>query len=171
MTVSSANPQASHSEAPRSVVELVRWIYLGGRTGLLEVEQDGGKRRLYFRRGELYLPGAHPLAVLLKPRLHAEDNRSGFGADSEMINLLGRIARTVAMWGGPQVNFHEGEQHLPRGLLGPFPTSLVVMEQAVAGVPAEDLLHRLGGDSVRLRAVRSEFRVALSERAQEGDGP
>lgn len=156
MTVSSANPPRSPSEAPRSVVELVRWIYLGGRTGLLEVEQDGGKRRLYFRRGELYLPGAHPLAVLLKPRLQAEENRGGFGGDSELVGLLGRIARTVATWDGPQIDFHPGEQLLPRGLLGPFPTSLVVMEQAVADFSDEDLRRRLGGDSVRLRAVRSD---------------
>lgn len=158
MTSSRARHDATPGgAAPQdSVVELVRWIYLGERTGLLEVEQAEGKRRLYFRRGELYLPGAHPLAVLLKPRLEAAENRAGFGEDTELLNLLGRIARTVATWNGADVRFREGAEHLPQGLLGPFPTSLVVMEQAVADVPAAELRRRLGGDQVRLRAVRSD---------------
>jgi len=156
MSVSRPHSQASPADAPRTVIGLVRWIYLGGRTGVLEVDQDGGTRKLYFRRGELYLPGAHPLAVLLKPRLRSTESSSAFGEDSEMVGLLGRIARTVAIWDGPRVGFREGEEHLPRGLLGPFPTSLVVMEQAVADVSSEDLRERLGGDSIRLRAVRSD---------------
>lgn len=154
----SKHPQAT-SEVPRTVVGLVRWIYLGGRTGLLEVEQEGGKRRLYFRRGELFLPGAHPLAVLLKPRLQSTESSRGFGEDREMVGLLGRIARTVATWDGPQLRFREGDEHLPRGLLGPFPTSLLVMEQAVAEVSAEELRDRLGGDSIRLRAVRTDAEI------------
>jgi curved DNA-binding protein CbpA len=154
---SSSEPsRATGSDTPRTVVELVRWIYLGGRTGLLEVAQEEGRRRLYFRRGELYLPGAHPLAVLLKPRLRAKEDRSSFGEDSELVSLLGRIARTVATWNGTEVLFHEGEEHLPRGLLGPFPTSLVVMEQAVADVSEDELRQRLGGNPVRLRAVRTD---------------
>lgn len=148
--------EPSRTEAPRNVVDLVRWIYLGGRTGMLEVAQEEGRRRLYFRRGELYLPGAHPLAVLLKPRLRAPGERTGLGEDSELVGLLGRIARTVATWNGTEILFHEGEEHLPRGLLGPFPTSLVVMEQAVAAVAASELRRRLGGDPVRLRAVRTD---------------
>ena len=156
---SSSDPsraEPSRTEAPRNVVDLVRWIYLGGRTGLLEVAQEEGRRRLYFRRGELYLPGAHPLAVLLKPRLRAPGDRTGLGEDSELVALLGRIARTVATWNGTEILFHEGEEHLPQGLLGPFPTSLVVMEQAVTGVARSELRQRLGGDGVRLRAVRTD---------------
>lgn len=152
----SSRAEPSRAEPPRNVVELVRWIYLGGRTGLLEVAQEEGRRRLYFRRGELYLPGAHPLAVLLKPRLRAPGDRSGFGEDSELVGLLGRIARTVATWDGTEILFHEGEEHLPQGLLGPFPTSLVVMEQAVTGVAPSELRRRLGEDGARLRAVRTD---------------
>lgn len=154
--------EASAGAPPRDtpVAAHVRRIYLGGRTGGLEVVQTEGRRRLWFRRGDLYLPGAHPMAVLLEPRLAAATDRASLGRDPNLRSLMERIADTISAWHG-EVRFLDGERHLPQGLLGPLPTSLVVMYQAQREAEGHEtsvaeVEERLGGASVRLRAVRTD---------------
>ena len=55
-----------------SIVEVIRNIYLDGRTGTLEIEHEDKKRRFYFVSGELHLPGSHGLAQRLGELLQVE---------------------------------------------------------------------------------------------------
>lgn len=161
----------------RDLAELIRAVYLGSRTGLLEIEHPTGRRRLYFSRGQLYLPAAHPLAVLLKPHLSAlaaarsSDGSVEWRRDPQLADLMARIAHAIHNWRDGTLHFRDGEQHLPQGILGPLPTSLLVMEQAVAGLDDEQLRARLGGEDSRLRSVRADPHIArvacLAEEDQE----
>lgn len=151
----------------RSLAQRIRRIYLGGRTGRLEIAAPGGGRRqLFFLSGELYLPGAHPLAVLIEPHLAARrgqlagETSEPVSVNPELAGLMARIASTVSSWEGGEWSFHEGRQELPRGVLGPLPTPLLVMDQAVEGHDAAVLRARLGSEEGRFRAVRSDPEIA-----------
>lgn len=157
MTETNEDGSVTAEEAPRSVVAAVRWVYLGRRTGVLEVQQEEGLRRLFFRNGELYLPSAHPLGVLIRPRLErARQSPGGAGRDEDLVRLVERIAETVATWEGGETSFQPGPGSLPQGLLGPIPSSLMVMTQAVTGLATDELMDRLGGQGARFKAVRTD---------------
>lgn len=151
----------------RALAERIQRIYLGGRTGRLEITAEGGRRQLYFHLGELFLPGSHPLAVLIKPHLKARAAARSSGAAAPaapvspgLVGLIERIAATITGWEAGEYHFYEGREELPQGLLGPLPTSLLVMDQAVEGFDEAALRARLGSQEGRFRAVRFDPQIA-----------
>ena len=167
--------------APPLLTEAVRDIYFERKSGVVEVaadaanpaEAEGSKRRLFFVDGELHLPAVHALAKKLAPHLPLwpdRPSRSGApspsswmtGAKSEVKELMTRIARLVAGWQGLPYSFFEGRHALPPGLVGPLPTSFLLMEWAVAGRTEVEQLADLGGPGVQLVAAGSGVSPALA---------
>ena len=167
--------------APPPLTDAVRDIYVKRKSGVVEVAADaadgsdgeGAKRRLFFVEGELHLPAMHALAKKLAPHLPLWPDRparSGTpppsswmgGARSEVKDLMTRIARLVAGWQGLPYSFFEGRQSLPPGLIGPLPTSFLLMEWAVADRGEVEMLADLGGPEVQLVAAASGVSPALA---------
>ena len=167
--------------APPPLTQAVRDLYFERQSGVLEVAADatqvadveGSKRRLFFVDGELHLPAMNPLAQKLAPHLPLwpdRPSRSGTpspsswitGAKSEVKELMTRIARLVAGWQGSPYSFFEGRHALPPDLVGPLPTSFLLMEWAVAGRGEAEQLVDLGGPEVQLVAAGTSVTPALA---------
>lgn len=137
----------------------IRSIYLSAETGLLEVRLDRAdpeRRRLFFQRGELYLPAGHPLAQRAEELLA---DRTAV-AEVELLSFVARVAAAVASWREGEVTWLPGAEHLARRLVGPLPTLHLVMELAVAGKSGVELLAGLGGSGARLVAAEVDARLA-----------
>ena len=167
--------------APPPLTQAVRDIYFDRKSGVVEIAADaaqvadaeGSKRRLFFVDGELHLPAMSSLAKKLAPHLPLWPDRpsrsSGptpsswiTGAKSEVKDLMTRIARLVAGWQGSPYSFFEGRHSLPPDLVGPLPTSFLLMEWAVADRGEAEQLVDLGGPEVQLVAAGTGVTPALA---------
>lgn len=158
----------------RSVINIIRQIYLEKRSGVLDLEQQGNRRRFHFLNGELYLPGSHPLAKRVDAFLDSEGKLKGtqklqgssaVGVDGErhdsqtgrkealqqLEQLVQRIVEVLTEWREGRFTFEPSEEP-PADLAGPLPTAYLVMEGAVRNVDEGTLLRRLGGEETLLVA-------------------
>ncbi|MEM9290604.1 MAG: DnaJ domain-containing protein [Acidobacteriota bacterium] len=159
-----------------SLLGLVATVYQGRHTGVLEVLVGGEPRRFHFRSGELHLVNGHPLAQRLASFLSEESQYETRGVDlddtaaydprraqrfqdsrpaavrEELESLVARIARFLAQLEGGRHHFRVSEELAAEDLVGPLPTSLLVMELAVLDKTDERLLSALGGPEQRLQA-------------------
>lgn len=155
----------AYSAPPRegALRQLLKAIHLERLTGILEVKMAGETRRFYFIEGGLHLVDGHALAQRLAALLEEEPKPSpdgGAGEPSpmsgarrrELRNLVGRIAGFLMQLEVGKARFLEGNDAHPEALVGPLPTGLLVMEMAVKGVAADEILERIGGPEVRIVA-------------------
>lgn len=123
--------------------EVVRSLFLERATGVLEVNVESGKRRLFFVDGELHLPPSNPMALQIAKQLAA-------GADdAELEEWMGRVATVIDGWREGSFNFDPGREAVPPDAVGPLPTPDLVMAAAVIDRDESVLLARLGGETVR----------------------
>ncbi len=123
--------------------DVVRSLFLERATGVLEVNVESGKRRLFFVDGELHLPPSNPMALQIAKKL-AE------GADeAELEEWMGRVAAVIDSWREGSFQFDPGRAAVPPDAVGPLPTPDLVMAAAVIERSEPALLARLGGENVR----------------------
>lgn len=145
--------------AERPVLEVLRALHERGASGVLEIDPAGHRRRLFFREGELHLPGGHPLARRLTGQL-AELGGGASGVREttrrQLFDLVERIVTVLLDWRRGEFRFFEGQGALPADLVGPLPTRRLIMIGSTHGADDAELARRLGGDSARLVAAASE---------------
>lgn len=123
---------------------------------MLEVHLEDQRRLLFFKGGDLFLPGVHPLA-----RRAAELLADGSPiAEVELLSFLTRIATTLRTWRHGEARFLAGNEYLASGLVGPLPSLHLVMELAVIGRTSAELVAGLGGPGATLKATRVDQRLA-----------
>ncbi|MGE0639089.1 MAG: DUF4388 domain-containing protein [Thermoanaerobaculia bacterium] len=151
--------------AETPILDVVRSIHVAGGSGTLEIDAAGQKRRLFFRSGQLFLAASHPLARKLGnlvERLRVqEDGKANVvptveqtEARKQVLEIVQRMAQVVADWREGSYSFDGSESALPAELVGPLPTSRLVMEGATIGLTESALVDRLGGPAARLVSVR-----------------
>lgn len=123
--------------------DVVRSLFLERATGVLEVNVESGKRRLFFVDGELHLPPSNPMAREITQRLAAG------ASDAELEEWMGRVATVIDGWREGSFQFDPGRAAVPPDAVGPLPTPDLVMAAAVIDRDEGALLSRLGGESVR----------------------
>jgi tetratricopeptide (TPR) repeat protein len=131
----------------RSLISIVRRVYIGRRSGELHLEGDGRSERFFFEGGDLYLPAAHPLA-----------NAAAAAASAQ---LAQRLAAVWRLWTEGSYEFSEGLKRQPGEWVGPLPTGQVLMEEAVADRDEFHLLRQLGGQEHELVAVDPDRQAGL----------
>ncbi len=131
----------------RPLIDVVRGIYRGRRSGELRLEADGRRERLYFENGDLYLPAAHALAAAV--------------GEAPPRQLARRLAEGWSGWTAGSYEFLEGRERSGAEWVGPLPTAHVLMEEAVAGKNDFQLLRQLGGQESEFVAVAPERQAAL----------
>ncbi|MEZ5313016.1 MAG: DUF4388 domain-containing protein [Thermoanaerobaculia bacterium] len=125
--------------AETPILDVVRSIHVAGGSGTLEIDVAGQKRRLFFRSGQLFLAASHPLARRLgelvgtcgprrmgRRRSFPRWSRPKLGSRSS--EIVQRMAQVVADWREGSYAFDGSESALPAELVGPLPTSRLVME-------------------------------------------
>ncbi len=139
-----------HIEGTKPLVSVVRSVYLGRRSGLVEVVRDDDEPiGLFFRQGELYLDRDDPMALKISPLL-ARAGGERPAADPELGSAVAALARELSPHPGVEAKFR-GDQAIVVELIGPLPTVLFVQELAIHGCDEDRLLGRLGGEGVQLR--------------------
>lgn len=151
--------------AERPILDVLRTLHGRGASGVLEIDPAGHRRRLYFRDGELHLPGSHPLARKLAEQvsdLRAAQHgaMTGSGALEEtrrrLLELIERIVAVVLDWRRGAFRFVEERSALPADLVGPLPTRRLIMVAATHEADDAELSRDLGGEAARLVAAASE---------------
>ena len=149
----------------RPIVEVIRQIHLGRLSGELEIRQGDNKRRFVFSDGELFLPSSHALAQrldeLLSPKGDDEDTgpislHRASSESEELRTIVGRIVDVLRDWTTGEYEFVAGDMSVADGMIGPLPTSYLIMEGSVRGLSEAELLERLGGESGLLVATRAQ---------------
>ncbi len=138
------------SEIAGSLAAVVRSVYLGRRSGLVEVDVGDEQVGLFFRHGELYLDRDDPTALKISPLL-ARAGSERPAADPELGNAVEALARELGP--RPDVEAKFSGQRVVVELVGPLPTVRFVQELAVHGCDESQLLQRLGGESEQLRTT------------------
>lgn len=151
--------------AEQPILEVLRALHARSASGVLEIDPSGQRRRLYFREGELQLPGGHPLARGLAAQVaavRAAQAAAGGGlAEAEpvrqrLLELVERIVAVVLEWRRGGFRFVEGVGALPVELVGPLPTRRFLMIGTSLGADEPELLRRLGGEAAKLVASLRE---------------
>ncbi len=130
------------------LVFVVRSVYLGRRSGLVEVGIGDEPTGLFFRRGELYLDRDDPVALKISPLLARAESRRP-ASDPELGGAVEALARELGPEPDVQAKFR-GDHAIVVELVGPLPTVRFVQELAIHGCSEEQLTERLGGESARL---------------------
>ncbi len=133
-----------------SLAETARTVYLRQSTGVIEYREGG--ECLYFRDGDLYLVRDHPRAAELEEVLSGSAANPRPAADPELRRLTLALAGELAPDSGSPARFNGGSSTFPGELVGPLPGVLLVMELAVRGCGEQELLARLGGETVRFQS-------------------
>ncbi|MCP3964478.1 MAG: DnaJ domain-containing protein [bacterium] len=141
---------AENAPASEPFAVVVRSVYLGRRTGCVEVELGEEPIRLFFRDGELHLDRDESTALQISPLLAAAD-RERPAADPELSHAVEALARDLCPEPEVQARFRE-DQSIVVELVGPLPTVRFVQELAVHGCDEEQLVGRLGGNALKLRS-------------------
>ncbi len=148
----------------QDLFERIQLLHSEGATGVLEVQLGPGKRRLFFRDGEIYLGASHPLAQklahylqVLKSKQSADDaavreTREG------LLGLVQRMSAVISEWRGSPLRFEEGVSRLPIDLVGPLPTLRLVMRGASLGCGIAELERASGWPQQRWIAPASQPR-------------
>ncbi len=131
------------------LASVVRSVYLGRRSGLVEVELDDEQVGLFFRHGEIYLDRDDPTALKISPLL-ARAGSDRPAADPELGNAMEALARELGPRPDVEAKFN-GDKAIVVELIGPLPTVRLVQELAIHGCDESQLLERLGGESEQLR--------------------
>ena len=149
----------------RPIVEVIRQIHLGRLSGQLEIRQGESKRRFVFSDGELFLPSSHALAQrldeLLSPKGDDEDTgpislQRASAESEELRTIVGRIVDVLRDWTTGDYEFIPSDMGISDGMIGPLPTSYLIMEGSVRGLGEAELLERLGGESGLIVATRAQ---------------
>jgi len=141
-----------------SVLAVVRDVHRRRLTGVLEIDAEDQRRRLHFLDGELYLPGAHPLARRLAQEVESvrtsptASDAAATASRRRLLQLVERIAGVIVEWRSGEYRFESGSDPDRSGLVGPLPTRRLLMLGETLGLSEEDLLGRLGGEEARLIA-------------------
>ncbi|HSM14059.1 MAG TPA: tetratricopeptide repeat protein [Thermoanaerobaculia bacterium] len=116
--------------------EELRALHERRATGALEIDADGQKRKLYLRDGDLYLPGAHPLAQQLRGLIAALSRTRAPDSDARrhLVQLVEKIAVVLSNWSRKPRNFEAGVRYLPADLAGPLPTVNLLMAGRLLGL-------------------------------------
>lgn len=125
---------------------VVRSLFLERATGVLEVAVDGGRRRLFFVDGELYLPPTNLMAKQLARELGQGE------ASAASRDLMERMAGVIGGWREGTFTFDPGRAAVPPEAVGPLPTAALVMAGAVMDRDEGELLAQLGGEEATLVA-------------------
>ncbi len=149
----------------RPIIEVIRQIHLGRLSGQLEIRQGESTRRFVFSDGELFLPSTHALAQrldeLLSPKGDDEDTgpislHRTSSESEELRTIVGRIVDVLRDWTTGDYEFTPGDMSISDGMIGPLPTSYLIMEGSVRGLSEAELLERLGGESGLIVATRAQ---------------
>ncbi len=141
-----ATTQENENAGPLAIV--VRSVYLGRRSGLVEVDLGDREVGLFFRHGELYLDRDDPIALKISPLL-ARAGSERPAADPELGSAVESLAREFCP--RPDVAAKFSRERIVVELTGPLPTVRFVQELAIHGCDENQLLERLGGESQLLR--------------------
>ena len=136
------------SSPASDLAAVVRSVYLGRHSGLVEVELGDEPISVFFRRGELYLDRDDSTALKISPLLAAASTERP-AADPELGNAVEALARELCPTPEVRAQFRE-EHSIVVELVGPLPTVRFVQELATYGCDEKQLLDRIGGDSVTL---------------------
>ncbi|MEM7350927.1 MAG: DnaJ domain-containing protein [Acidobacteriota bacterium] len=141
--------QENSTGRTKALAEVVRSVYLGRFSGLVEVELGEEPTSLFFRKGELHLDRDDPTALRISPLLAASGDRTG--AESDLGHAMEELATELSPNPAVQARFRK-DHALVVELVGPLPTALFVQELATLGCDETQLLERLGGVDVKLRS-------------------
>ncbi len=123
--------------------EVVRSLFLGRATGVLEAVVESGKRRLFFIDGQLFLPPSNPLATQVSQQLQGEQS------PDVIADLMMRMAAVIRGWRTGTYSFDPGRAAVPPDAVGPLPTAQLVVAAMLQDRDDEALLQRLGGEGGR----------------------
>ena len=141
--------QEDSNTATKSLAAVVRSVYLGRFSGVVEVELGDEPISLFFRHGELHLDRDDPTAMRISPLLAASSDRTG--ADTELGHAMESLAVELSPNPGVLARFRKDHAFVVE-LVGPLPTVHFVQELATHGRDEAELLELLGGVNVELRS-------------------
>ena len=142
-------PNDFSSTTARRLVSVVRSVYLGRYSGVVEVQLGDEPTGLFFRSGELHLDRDDPTALTISPLLAASGERPA--ADTELGHAMETLAAEVSPNPDVKARFRKDRQIVVE-LVGPLPTVLFLQALAIHGCDEAQLLGRVGGDAVVLRS-------------------
>lgn len=146
---------------PTLFAEALRTTYLERRSGVLEVELTGKRKKLFFRDGELYLHPLDEMTHLLVDQLRGSDKAVRPAAVPEFCQAVDKKVYELCEHSNVMARLLE-HQELPPNLLGPLPTVRMSMAAAVHGCGETALLRRLGGlDALYQSSSRSPAMAQL----------
>lgn len=156
--MSSSSPSTPRSD--RKLFDLLAELRARRATGTLELEDAGTSRRIHLRDGEVWIPGAHPLARKLAERLEAARARRGapMPADEPMLGILEKVAVVMVTWKASGTRFREGVGGFPGDLVGPLPGARLLMIGASLGLDETEVERRLAQLGARIRAAPGGLR-------------
>ena len=171
----------------RSLIAVIRDIYLAQATGVLEVIQGDRKRRFFFKDGELFLPASHFLGQRLGELLELEKELDLAPAQRQQVaedalrrareeqsrqpdksararqqlqELVGRIVDVLVDWHSGHYEMTNTPLPEEPELVGPLPTAYLVMEGSVRDIEPRAALEEIGGEDALVVADTSS-RVLL----------
>ncbi len=139
-----------NSEIAGPLATVVRSVYLGRRSGLVDVERGDDPIGLFFRQGELYLDRDDPTALKISPLLARADAERP-AADPELGNAVEALAREIAPRIDIEARFH-GDKAIVVELIGPLPTVRFVQGLAIYDRDEGQLIEQLGGGAAQMRS-------------------
>lgn len=150
----------SDPRSDRKLFDLLANLRERRSTGTLELVDGAASRRIHLRDGEVWIPGAHPLARKLVERLEAARRRRGapMPADEPMIGILEKIAAVMITWPANGSRFRDGVGGFPEDLVGPLPGARLLMIGAALGLDEAEVERRLGLLGARIRAAPGGLR-------------
>jgi curved DNA-binding protein CbpA len=148
-------PAPSDPRSDRKLFDLLARLRERRSTGTLELTDGAASRRIHVRDGEVWIPGAHPLARKLVERLEAARRRQGapMPADEPMLGILEKIAAVMITWPASGSRFRDGIGGFPEDLVGPLPGARLLMIGASLGLDEAEVDRRLGLLGARIRAA------------------
>ena len=166
----------------RSLIAVIRDIYLAQATGVLEVIQGDRKRRFFFKDGELFLPSSHFLGqrlgdlLELEKELELTPSQREQGAEDalrrareeqtrqpdksararqQLQELVGRIVDVLVDWQSGYYQMTNTPLPSEPALVGPLPTAYLVMEGSVRDIDPDAALREIGGEDALVVADTS----------------
>jgi len=127
----------------RPFKDWIRDIYSYKKTGLL-MRSEGTADSLYFVAGDVYLSPEHELFAPASEWLKSPSSFKGIA-----VEMLDRVPDMKAA----QYHFQEGAAQIRIDLVGPLPTSQLIMESTTWDADERSLLRQLGGEGTLLVAA------------------
>lgn len=151
--MSTSVPSDPRSE--RMLFDLLARLRARRSTGTLELADGETSRRIHLRDGEVWIPGAHPLARKLAERLDAARRRRGapMPADEPMLGIIEKIVAVMITWPSTGSRFRDGVGGFPEDSVGPLPGARLLMTGASYGRDETEIDRRLAQLGARIRAA------------------